>query len=65
SVSVLTEKLVGGQGVLSAIATSDVPPIDPKSSKEFWIYLRENEEPFEVKRHFVVDKTGRRWFSNA
>src|SRR5690606_29809107 len=66
SISVLTNILNGSNpNHLVPLASSGAPPIAPKSSQTYWIWLKIDQKPFEAVSYFAIDKTGKRWSVNA
>lgn len=66
SISVLTHNHKGNSPLhLGSLASSNAPPIDPKSSQTYWVYLKNDQEPFEVAKYFAIDKTGKKWSAKA
>lgn len=55
----------GGEmsNLLRKVSEAQNVSIPAKSAQRFKVYLRRNEDPFEVRRAFAVEKTGRAWKS--
>lgn len=46
---------------LGKLEDANTPPIEPKSSQEYWVYLNRGQSPFEATSFYVVDRTGKQW----
>ena len=49
--------------ILGTVAEARLPPLEPRSSRNYSVYLRRGEPPFSVSRAYAIDQTGKVWNS--
>lgn len=59
-----TAFIMNGQ-FMEEVTGENISYLQPKSEREFNIYLKRGEEFYSISKAFVIDQTGKRWEVNA